>query len=64
MGKQVGCSADCPKRRVGCRSACPNWQAHERRKQLRYANKAREYAAYPVSAEKEKRYRKKLKEGR
>lgn len=61
-GKQV-CPQDCPRRRVGCRSGCPKWAAHEKSKAERYAVKKMEYDSWPTSEVKERLYRRKLRRG-
>lgn len=60
MGRITVCPPDCLRRKVGCRSDCPEWAEHERRKAERYAEKAREAAATPTPELKEKNYRRKL----
>lgn len=60
MAYKQDCPRECPRRKVGCRSSCSDWQAHEQRKAERYAAKAQEYASYPTSDKKERQFRKKL----
>lgn len=35
--KPGSCPKDCPRRKVGCRTDCPDWAEHERLKAERYA---------------------------
>ena len=43
---RIPCPRDCPKRAVGCRTGCPEWQAHEKAKAERYRLKEMEAAGY------------------
>lgn len=47
--KLDSCPRDCPRRAVGCRTDCPDWAEHERRKAERYAAASRAAAAEPVN---------------
>lgn len=55
------CPRDCPRRCVGCRTDCPDWQEHERRKAERYEAARREEAAKPASAAWHRNYNKQLR---
>ena len=61
MAREQVCPRDCIRRKVGCRSSCPDWAEHEKRKAERYAAKQLECASYPTSELKERNYRRKLK---
>ena len=50
------CPQDCQRRRVGCRTDCPDWAEHERLKAERYAAKRQEYAAEPDTSKWRKHY--------
>ena len=57
----------CERRHVGCRSACPDWAKHEKRKAERYRESELSTAGRPVSmrmAQARKQYVKEIKRGR
>lgn len=55
------CPKDCPRRAVGCRSDCPDWQDHERKKAERYAAHQQRIASYPPHARREHNTRRELR---
>lgn len=51
------CPKDCPRRAVGCRTDCTDWQEHEKRKAERYTANQRWAAAFPAHMRREKNER-------
>lgn len=55
--RRTCCPRDCPRRAVGCRADCPDWQEHEKRKAERYEQHRREIASYPAHIRREQNVR-------
>lgn len=48
------CPKDCPRRAVGCRSDCPQWQEYEKEKQAEYARRKMLIDSSPSTSMREK----------